>query len=116
MQSLLLRRGGNEQGELARRVSLFGSLNSVTAFLLIMYLVIVYTTYCVAILLFKCCSERHFFGWWICVVNIGRQGCVGEVAFWLRAILLADIENHLFVISRGFCFSNAACALRLWKL
>jgi hypothetical protein len=40
------------------------------------------------------CPERLFFGWWVRVVYVGRHWSMREIAFWLWAILLADIERH----------------------
>ena len=60
-------------------------------------------TYVVAILLVQDCSKRLFLGWWVRVVYVRRQWSLREIALWLWAILLANVEHHRLLSNRYAC-------------
>ena len=70
-----------------------------------------------AILLVQDCSERLFFGRWVRVVYVRRQWGVREIALWLWAILLANVEHHfvfVFAVSvEGLVIFQEGCHLIL---
>lgn len=62
-----------------------------------------------AILLVQDCSERLFFGRWVRVVYVRWQRGMREIALWLRAILLTNVEHHCLFEATDIFEALVAC-------